>query len=410
MSQVTSILIKSILIFNFILYAQVFLLGNTTLAKSHFDSLLYYYDVDLKKSSNYGIKAKDEFMKVGDLNNALEAFFLSKVQANRLNGSLPLDQIESAIKQMTNEHTNTLAESYLNLLKGSYHFKLEQHLQAIEYFNKALLKLDDLNSPHLIYCLVKLNLCHREMGFYQVAENHLLQGLKKLNPNQPNIHKGYLFSNLGWFYLMDSPLNSLEKATKYTNKALQLLREEQKVFFLIYTLMNKSRIELINKNYLSSETHLKEGLTLINENQELSIGVKIKFLLWGASNLYLNSNFKQYERAKLYLDEALYLSIKNNNKEYIAKSYEQLQEYFYKTNKIHELRQAQIKRDSINKIIFSENNLKRIAEQEIEMNLLKKEIETQKIKHKLNEANFNNKIIILWLIIVFIGWSCPILS
>ncbi len=290
---------------------------------------------------------------------------------------------------------NNIATAYLNL---NYYDK------ALEYYLKAIKAAEEIGNDHIAAsCLNNLGIVHAKMELYDEAIRHHLQALEIfLNiGDKPNIANTY--NNLGLAYQHQK---DFEKALDHHQKSLELRRETANSWEITNSLTNIGSIYEDKQDYSAAIRYYRESMQINKErDQQWNIALdrnnlgrvylKMKNLVQAEEHLLAaNKKFQDQDIHESYSGNLENLAELYSLKKQYQKSCDYLLQYI-----------------TVNDTLLSRRNLEKTSElkikydletQEVENDLLKKDIEIIKLQQKHLLYVLIAALIIIALVIIFL--------
>jgi serine phosphatase RsbU (regulator of sigma subunit) len=207
---------------------------------------------------------------------------------------------------------------------GRVYFILEKNKEALNYFNESLnIETDDKKRTD---CLLNIGVIYAVENDYSKAESYFLQVQKKYEKSKDSASIAYVLNNLG---LLTLEHGNYKKAKEYLTSAYQIKMR----------LRNKD--EMHNANYTMADLYFR-----MKEYE------KSKYYIDQETN-YIDTNIKNYTLYEHYdLLLKYYAAIKDYKNAYLyLEKKTVLKEQLYDDEKLNEIKNNELKRDFLNKII-----------------------------------------------------------
>lgn len=290
-------------------------------------------------------------------------------------------------------------EEVLNLLttSDSLMFKTK-YKQSLLLSNEALKKAIQLKNDNLI-----------ALSYNSIAGNYeeILEEDKALDLYKKAVFysekanndtlKIWFFNNIGNIYLYRK--NNVAVGIEYYNKSLEFSNRLKDTASSVLTKLNLSWAYFQKKNF----TKAIQNLDYAEKHFD--------FMRFPDTETYLNlllgmkfSHLKEDEKAKLYYQKAIEISIENQLDSYLLDSYKQYANHFFEIGDYKNAYLTLDKYEDVKDRIFRSENIKNaeLVALKIELDESKKEIQEIKKEKSLQSDNLKKTKIIVTLILVFL--------
>ncbi|WP_396150341.1 response regulator [Flavobacterium sp.] len=290
-------------------------------------------------------------------------------------------------------------DEVLNLLttSDSLMFKAK-YKQSLLLSNEALKKAIQLKNDNLI-----------ALSYNSIAGNYeeILEEDKALDFYKKAVFysekarndtlKIWFYNNIGNIYLYRK--NNIDVGIEYYDKSLEFSNRLKDTASSVLTKINLSWAYFQKKNY----TKAIQNLDFAEKH--------IDFMRFPDTETYLNlllgmkfSHLKENDKAKLYYQKAIEISIENQLDSYLSDSYEQYANHLFEIGDYKNAYLTLDKHEDVKDRVFRSENIKNaeLVALKIELDESKKEIQEIKKERSLQSDNLKKTKIIVTLILVFL--------
>ena len=290
-------------------------------------------------------------------------------------------------------------DEVLNLLttSDSLMFKAK-YKQSLLLSNEALKKAIQLKNDNLI-----------ALSYNSIAGNYeeILEEDKALDFYKKAVFysekarndtlKIWFYNNIGNIYLYRK--NNIDVGIEYYDKSLEFSNRLKDTASSVLTKINLSWAYFQKKNY----TKAIQNLDFAEKH--------IDFMRFPDTETYLNlllgmkfSHLKENDKAKLYYQKAIDISIENQLDSYLSDSYEQYANHLFEIGDYKNAYLTLDKHEDVKDRVFRSENIKNaeLVALKIELDESKKEIQEIKKERSLQSDNLKKTKIIVTLILVFL--------
>ena len=290
-------------------------------------------------------------------------------------------------------------DEVLNLLttSDSLMFKAK-YKQSLLLSNEALKKAIQLKNDNLI-----------ALSYNSIAGNYeeILEEDKALDFYKKAVFysekarndtlKIWFYNNIGNIYLYRK--NNIDVGIEYYDKSLEFSNRLKDTASSVLTKLNLSWAYFQKKNY----TKAIQNLDFAEKH--------IDFMRFPDTETYLNlllgmkfSHLKENDKAKLYYQKAIDISIENQLDSYLSDSYEQYANHLFEIGDYKNAYLTLDKHEDVKDRVFRSENIKNaeLVALKIELDESKKEIQEIKKERSLQSDNLKKTKIIVTLILVFL--------
>jgi signal transduction histidine kinase len=209
--------------------------------------------------------------------------------------------------------------------------------------------------------------------------------------------KIWFYNNIGNIYLYRK--NNIDVGIEYYDKSLEFSNRLKDTASSVLTKINLSWAYFQKKNY----TKAIQNLDFAEKH--------IDFMRFPDTETYLNlllgmkfSHLKENDKAKLYYQKAIEISIENQLDSYLSDSYEQYANHLFEIGDYKNAYLTLDKHEDVKDRVFRSENIKNaeLVALKIELDESKKEIQEIKKERSLQSDNLKKTKIIVTLILVFL--------
>ena len=209
--------------------------------------------------------------------------------------------------------------------------------------------------------------------------------------------KIWFYNNIGNIYLYRK--NNIDVGIEYYDKSLEFSNRLKDTASSVLTKLNLSWAYFQKKNY----TKAIQNLDFAEKH--------IDFMRFPDTETYLNlllgmkfSHLKENDKAKLYYQKAIDISIENQLDSYLSDSYEQYANHLFEIGDYKNAYLTLDKHEDVKDRVFRSENIKNaeLVALKIELDESKKEIQEIKKERSLQSDNLKKTKIIVTLILVFL--------
>ena len=232
-----------------------------------------------------------------------------------------------AIRQLIND-TVGIVNSY-NFL-GRALMKQGKYDLAFEYFTQALSYLGNSSKPEMkAFTYINLSLIFAETGDFNYAEKYLYDALKLRKKGKRELYVGHTYFRLAELFYKEK---KYDKAIEYSLKALSIYDKYN------FTRQLAPLYNFLGLCYLSKNNFTKSEEFLVNARQ--MVQQSNRKIIFAKNALYFgklyNAKGKDYNKAALYLQEALETAKQIGLKSVVAEAYKEIAVSYFNTGKYKE--------------------------------------------------------------------------
>jgi len=277
-----------------------------------------------------------------------------------------------------------ISRGYSNI--GYLYMEIGEYDKAIEELKKSMemaLK-NDLNDRYLIASTYLASVWGR-LKQYDKGIEIQQKALQKLNILKDSTSIAIIQNNIASNYLRAGNLDSAEF---YYEKALVIDRLKQKEREVANSLLSLSEIYFQRNELNKSQKTVIESIEIYKKNSTTS-SLSLAYAILAKINAELNN----FDRAKLYMNDALLLAIQTNSRNLISSAYLESSKIYKKAGDLSNAFKYMELYVYLNDSIYQEESATKIAQMAVRLELSgkEKEIELLNIDKKLQQLELKNK-------------------
>jgi len=296
-----------------------YLLGYAHYNQNNYDSANFYFSKSLAHSRKQNIRTR-EALALNRLGNTFQLMGSYDKALNYYQQALQINQEENNNKEIARSLTN-IGSVYRTF--GKYEKAIQFHLRALSLFEETEAKDGIAWTTLNIARLFKLNESFDKALEYLDQSMQIYQTIAE----ETGVETGVTLclKEYGLIYVKSG---ELDKALKYSRKALERNKKNNNQYGIANSYANLGRIYYKKKNYEKSLSYLQKALEL---KQQLDDKVEIPSLLRKTGENYLKMN--NYQKAREFVEKSLAKAKSEQLKEEQKESYRALSKIFQKQNK-----------------------------------------------------------------------------
>jgi len=296
-----------------------YLLGYAHYNQNNFDSALKYFTRSVEYSQKFKQKSR-KALAINRLGNTYQLMGSYDKALNHYQKALQINKEKENKKEIARSLTN-IGSVYRTF--GKYEKAIQFHLKALSLFEKTEAKDGIAWTTLNIARLFKLN------ETYDKALEYLNQSMKIYQSiaEETGVETGVTLC-LKEYGLIYVKTGDLDKALKYSRKALKRNEQNKNKYGIANSYANIGRIYYKKAAYTKSLTYLQKALEL---KKRLDDKVEVPSLLRKIGENYLK--IQKYEQAKDYVEKSLAQAKAEQLKEEQKESYRALAKIYQKQNK-----------------------------------------------------------------------------